>query len=57
MERLKLIFMVMSLVFIALCFGAGVWLYVEGFGMMYMLMFFVALVWYIYVFGNYWKQR
>ena len=56
MERLKRIFLTMSLVVIALCFGAGVWLYVEGFGMVYMLVFFVALVWYVSLFWKYFHR-
>ena len=49
MERLKKIFMVMSLVFIVLCFGASVWLYSvlkDSTSMVIMAVLFVAMIWY-----------
>lgn len=49
MERLKKIFMVMSLVFIVLCFGASVWLYSvlkDSTSMVIMEVLFVAMIWY-----------
>ena len=45
MEKLKLMFMVLSLVAILVCLCASVWLYMEGQGMIYMLLFFAALLW------------
>jgi len=57
MEKLKTIFMVFSLVAIAICFGASVWLYLKGFGMLYMLLFFVALLWQCYMTWNVLKRR
>ena len=48
MERIKKIFMVMSLVFIALCFGASVWLYsvlMDSTSMIIMAVLFIALIW------------
>ena len=48
MERLKKIFMVMSLVFIVLCFGASVWLYSvlkDSTSMVIMAVVFVAMIW------------
>lgn len=49
MERIKKIFMVMSLVFIVLCFGASVWLYSvlkDSTSMVIMAVLFVAMIWY-----------
>ena len=49
MERLKKIFMVMSRVFIVLCFGASVWLYSvlkDSTSMVIMAVLFVAMIWY-----------
>ena len=57
MERLKLALLLFSLLAIAICFGAGVWLYVSGFDMLYMVLFFLALVWQCLVLRNYLKQR
>ena len=57
MEKLKLTLMICSLVAIALCFGASVWLYVNGFGMLYMVMFAFAIVWQGYVLWSYWRSR
>ena len=47
MERIKKIFMVMSLVFIALCFGASVWLYsvlMDSTSMTIMALLFIAII-------------
>ncbi|MBQ9363409.1 MAG: hypothetical protein IJT97_08350 [Bacteroidaceae bacterium] len=57
MEKLKTIFMVFSLIGILICFGASVWLYLKGFGMLYMVLFFVALLWQSYMMWNDLKRR
>jgi len=57
MEKLKLTLMICSLVAIAICFGASVWLYVNGFGMLYMLLFGLALVWQGFVLRSYLRSR
>ena len=49
MERLKKIFMVLSLVFILIGFGASIWLYTVLHDTTYIIMmavFLVALIWY-----------
>ena len=49
MEKLKKIFMVLSLVFILIGFGASVWLYMvlkDTTSIVMMSVFFVALIWY-----------
>jgi hypothetical protein len=49
MERLKRIFMILSLVFIIMGFGASIWLYTvlkDATSMVMMAVFFVALIWY-----------
>lgn len=49
MEKLKKAFMVMSLVFIALCLGASIWLYAvlqDTTSMIVMVVFFLALIWF-----------
>lgn len=49
MEKLKKAFMVLSLVFILIGFGASVWLYTvlnDTASIVMMAVFFVALVWY-----------
>lgn len=49
MERLKRIFMILSLVFIIMGFGASIWLYTvlkDATTMVMMAVFFVALIWY-----------
>jgi hypothetical protein len=49
MERLKKIFMVLSLVFILIGFGASVWLYTvlkDTTSIVMMSVFFIALIWY-----------
>lgn len=49
MERLKKIFMILSLVFIIIGFGASIWLYTvlkDATSMVMMAVFLVALIWY-----------
>ena len=49
MEKLKKAFMVLSLVFIIIGFGASVWLYTvlkDAACVVMMTVFFVALIWY-----------
>ncbi|MDE5739785.1 MAG: hypothetical protein K2H04_09085 [Bacteroidaceae bacterium] len=49
MERLKKLFMTLSLVFIAVCFGASIWLYSvlqDLMSIVFMVVLFVALVWF-----------
>lgn len=49
MEKVRKIFMVLSLVFIALGFGASVWLYTvlhDTTSIIMMAVFLIALVWY-----------
>ena len=49
MEKLKKAFMVLSLVFIIIGFGASVWLYtalIDAASIVMMTVFFVALIWY-----------
>ncbi|MBQ9667093.1 MAG: hypothetical protein IJ635_11255 [Bacteroidaceae bacterium] len=49
MENLKKIFMILSLVFIAIGFGASVWLYTvlhDGMSIAMMAVFLLALIWY-----------
>ncbi len=49
MEKLKKIFMVLSLVFILIGFAASVWLYIvlkDTTSIVLMSVFFIALVWY-----------
>ena len=51
MDKLKKILMVTSLVFIALCFGASVWLYSvlhDTTSIIIMAVLFVALMWYAF---------
>ena len=51
MEKLKKIMMVLSLVFIALCFAASIWLYTvlkDSTSIIIMAVLFVALVWYAF---------
>ena len=57
MEKMKLAFFLFSLAAIAVCFGASVWLYAKGFGWLYMVLFFLALVWQSFVVWNYCRQR
>jgi hypothetical protein len=49
MEKLKKLFMILSLVFIALGFGASIWLYTvqpDTTAIVMMVIFFIALLWY-----------
>lgn len=49
MEKLKKIFMILSFVFIAIGFGASVWLYTvlhDTMSIVMMAVFLIALVWY-----------
>ncbi len=49
MERLKKTFMILSLFFIVVCFGASIWLYTvlqDSFSMVIMIIFFLGLVWF-----------
>lgn len=57
MEKLKLTFLIISLVAILICFGASVWLYMEGFGYLYAAVFFLALIWQTLNLRNYLKQQ
>lgn len=57
MEKLKLTFLILSLAAILICFGASVWLYLEGFGIVYAAMFFLALIWQTLNLRNYLKQQ
>ena len=49
MEKLKKIFMITSLLFILVCFGASIWLYTvltDTMSIIIMAIFFLALVWF-----------
>ena len=49
MEKLKKLFMILSLVFIAIGFGASVWLYTvlhDSMSIIMMAIFLTALIWY-----------
>lgn len=49
MEKLKKIFMITSLLFIVVCFGASIWLYTvlpDTMSIIIMAIFFLALVWF-----------
>ena len=49
MEKLRKVFMLLSLVFIVICFGASIWLYVvlqDTMSMVMMVVFFLALLWF-----------
>jgi hypothetical protein len=49
MEKLKKVFFILSLVFIAIGFGASVWLYTvlhDTTSIITMVAFFLALIWY-----------
>ncbi|MBP3214366.1 MAG: hypothetical protein J6M19_05975 [Bacteroidaceae bacterium] len=49
MEKLKKIFMLLSLLFIVLCFGASIWLYTilpDTTSIVIMVIFFLALIWF-----------
>lgn len=60
MDKLKKILMVTSLVFIALCFGASVWLYSvlhDTTSIIIMAVLFVALMWYAFNVHNMFKKN
>ena len=60
MERLKKIFMILSLIFIAIGFGASVWLYTvlhDSTSIVMMVVFFIALVWYGFNVKNMLKSK
>jgi hypothetical protein len=60
MEKAKKILMLASLVFIALCLGASVWLYIvlrDTMSMVMMCIFFVALVWYGFNVRSMWRKE
>lgn len=60
MEKLKKIFMVLSLIFIAIGFGASVWLYTvlrDGVSIVIMVIFFIALIWYGFNVRNMLKSK
>lgn len=49
MDKLKKVFMTISLVFIVLCFGASIWLYSvlqDNMSLVMMVAFFLALIWF-----------
>ena len=49
MERLKKLFMTLSLVFIVVCFGVSIWLYAvlqDTMSVVLMVVFLLALVWF-----------
>lgn len=49
MDKLKKVFMTISLVFIVICFGASVWLYSvlqDNMSLVLMVAFFLALIWF-----------
>lgn len=49
MDKLKKVFMTISLVFIVICFGACVWLYSvlqDNMSLVLMVAFFLALIWF-----------
>ena len=49
MDKLKKVFMTISLVFIVICFGASVWLYSvlqDNMSLTLMVAFFLALIWF-----------
>lgn len=60
MEKLKTIFMILSLIFIAIGLGASVWLYTvlhDGVSVVMMVIFFVALIWYGFNVRNMLKSK
>ena len=60
MEKLKKIFMVLSLIFIAIGFGASVCLYTvlrDGVSIVIMVIFFIALIWYGFNVRNMLKSK
>lgn len=49
MEKLKKIFMITSLIFLIVCFGASIWLYTvlpDTVSIVIMAIFFLALIWF-----------
>ena len=51
MEKLKKIFMITSLLFIVVCFGASIWLYTvlpDTMSIIIMVIFFLAIVWFAF---------
>lgn len=60
MDKLKKIFVILSFVFVALGFGASVWLYVilkDTMSMVMMGVLFAALLWYGYNLFNMQKNK
>lgn len=60
MEKLKKIFMILSLIFIAIGFGASVWLYTvlhDAMSIVMMVIFLIALVWYGFNVRNMLKSK
>lgn len=60
MESLKKIFMILSFIFIAIGFGASVWLYTvlhDSWSIVMMAVFLIALVWYGANVWNMFKPR
>lgn len=59
MEKLKKIFMVLSLVFILIGFGASIWLYSvlqDTTSIIMMVVFLVALIWFGFNVKNLWGK-
>jgi len=51
MEKLRKLFLLLSFIFIGLCFGASVWLYVvlrDNWSLTLMVILFLAAIWYGY---------
>lgn len=60
MEKLKKIFMILSLIFIAIGFGASVWLYTvlhDGVSIVMMVIFLIAIIWYGFNVRNMLKSK
>ncbi len=60
MDKLKKIFMVLSFVFICICFAASVWLYTvlhDETSIMIMAVMFVGLVWFGYNLRGIFKEK
>jgi hypothetical protein len=59
MEKLKKTFMILSLVFIIVGFGASVWLYTvlrDTTSIIMMVVFLIAMVWYGFNVKSLWKK-
>ena len=59
MEKLKKTFMILSLVFIIVGFGASVWLYTvlrDTTSIIMMVVFLIAIVWYGFNVKSLWKK-